>query len=174
MMTKKQYRVFSYIERFISRAGASPTYNNIARVLQLKTDYEAYTYVERIIKQGYLRKTNTTPPLLEVIRCPTPEELASVAPGPTVDPTRGKIDRSLLSLQRGGDDAEKRERLAYNRGVADARARMPQTLVDAYERGVREGKRQNTVDLSKAYKDGYAAATADLTPLRRRVQSSGS
>lgn len=171
MMTKKQYKVFAYIKDFTDRTGVSPTYHNISQVLNLKTDYEAYTYVRRIIAQGYLRKTDTAPPLLQIVRYPTPAELAETAPAA---PARGVVDREALSLQRGGSDAEKRERFAYNRGVRDAKEHIPQNIVEAYERGIREGKRQNSVDLSKAYKEGYAAAVVDtggglLRPLPRRA-----
>jgi hypothetical protein len=166
MMTRKQYRVFTYIDSFISRTGVSPTYHNIASVLHLKTDYEAYTFVRRIIAQGFLRKTNTEPPVLKIGRYPTPDELTKLPEEAKTSSDRTQAARSFLAYQREADlkdPASKRERFAYNQGVADAKARMPQNIVEAYERGLREGKRQNTVDLSKAYRDGYRAAVDELT-----------
>ena len=165
MMTRKQYRVFEYIDTFIARSGVSPSYGNIAKVLAMKSAYEAYTYAARLIAKGYLAKTNTNPPLLKVVRRPTPEELASL--GTEIASKRAGSAREMLAHQRAldADNPEAaRERLAYNRGVADTRARQPQTIVEAYERGVREGKRQNTVDLSRAYRDGYDAAARELNP----------
>lgn len=65
-MTKKQRQLLSFIDKFITEHGYSPSYREIMKNLSYKSVSTVATHVDNLVASGYLTKTNHSARTLEV------------------------------------------------------------------------------------------------------------
>lgn len=66
-LTKKQRKLFEYIETFIQENSYAPSYREMMQALGYKSVSTVATHVQSLIVRGYLRKTQDEARSLEIV-----------------------------------------------------------------------------------------------------------
>jgi SOS-response transcriptional repressor LexA len=162
ILTTKQLRAFDFIAKFMHENRRAPVLREIQEGLRLNNIHGAYQYVQTLVDRGYLHKQASVRQSIRIIKYPE---------GSTY-PTTGntKLDvyankREQLAYARGVNAGRASAfsnpeasnayalQVAYKRGYRAGRDAQPQTLVEAFEKGIAFGKREFKKELTMQARD---------------------
>lgn len=101
--TKKQRELLTYIDRFITEHGYSPSYREIMTGLQYTSVATVALHINSLIARGHLRKRDYSARSLEVVNSPGGAELKTNRVKPSEEKWLvNKVEQIVYSLESSG------------------------------------------------------------------------
>lgn len=167
MPTHKQLEIFNFIAKHLEQKRVSPLLREIAEACNLKSPFMAYHYVSALVTQGYLARRPSEHNGLRIIKYPegsispktdlvkeTPEQ----AERERAAYARGVVEGRKLAFKSPEAQLQFAVNQAYKRGWRAAKRDMPQTLVEAFDRGITFGRDEMKKELTLQEEDAKLPA----------------
>lgn len=158
MLTTKQMQVFDFVAEYIATNKVAPTYEQIAKALDLGSRYEVYRYIECIAKKGYIKKMPYARQGIAIIKRPQ----GATSPYTKTIVTNTESDALVQAAYARGVAEGKRMRaeatdaalfkLHFDKGYKKAYAELQPLLTDARDRGFAAGLRVGKKELTEKKK----------------------